>query len=361
MTDTLAQSGGDVYGPPRISIELTDICNLHCSYCLRDEEALYGHAANFFSLTLLERVLLEATETLGITNLIFTGGEPSLHPKFSEVLALAKAHGVKVSFVTNGWNFEKLWPLLLEHRETIDHIAFSIDGITVAEHDKWRGQGSFVRLIRAFSRCHKAKLPFVLKIGIRRDTMDQLEQIAMFAARVGASVLSFSHLLPTSAQLDAQSALSLEERTTAEKEIATLAGIFRMKIGIDVGYYNIDTHAPCSPLKGTSCNIDYRGRLTLCCNLSGFRGATNDQDVAADLNVESFSAAHARLREIARQQMERRAQAIENFTLAGQQPDLFTGSPCLLCLQNFGKIPWREASLPAKSAGRSLPVMHGAG
>lgn len=358
MTDTLAQSGGDSYGAPRLSIELTDICNLHCSYCLRDEEALYGHAANFFSLPLLQRVLQESTEALGITKLIFTGGEPSLHPKFSEVLALARESGVKASFVTNGWNFEKLWPVLLEHRETIDHVAFSIDGVTVADHDKWRGSGSFVRLIRAFSRCHRAKLPFVLKIGIRRDTMGQLEQIAMFAARVGAAVLSFSHLLPTSADLDTQSALSLEERRIAEQEIATLARIFKMKIGIDVGYYNIDARAPCSPLKGTSCNIDYRGRLTLCCNLSGFRGASHDQDVAADLNLESFASAHARLREIARQQMQRRTQALETFKLAGEEPDLFTGSPCLLCLQDFGKIPWRQTLLAAKSAGRSLPVMN---
>ena len=70
------------------------------------------------------------------------------------------------------------------------------------------------------------------------------------------------------------SALSLDEQRAAEQEIAILARIFKMNIGIDVGYYNVDeTRPPCAPLAGVSMNIDYRGRLSLCCNLSGFRGA----------------------------------------------------------------------------------------
>jgi MoaA/NifB/PqqE/SkfB family radical SAM enzyme len=265
---------------------------------------------------------------------------------------------LKVSFVTNGWNFEKIWPELLRSRDTISHIAFSLDGVTAAEHDGWRGSGSFLRLVRAFSRCYRGKIPFIIKMGIRRDTMTKLESAAMFAARVGAAALNFSHLLPTSSGLDEQSALSFEERTVVEQEIASLARIFRMNIGIDVGYYNLNAEAPCSPLKGSSANIDYQGLLTLCCNLSGFRGAARQEDVAADLNVESFAVAHARLRQIAELQLERRAVALEAFKAAGNQPDLYVGSPCLHCLQSFGKIPWRNGRVSTtESTSRSLPVM----
>ncbi|MGH9883780.1 MAG: radical SAM protein, partial [Pyrinomonadaceae bacterium] len=293
MTSTQLQFSRHDYGPPRLSIELTNICNLHCSYCLRDEEALYRSTANHFSLELLKRVLGEARATMGISRISFTGGEPTLHPKFAEILGVARAEGLKLSFVTNGWNFEKIWPALVNSRESISHIAFSLDGVTAEQHDGWRGSGSFVRLIKAFSRCNKAGLPFVIKVGLRRDTVAQLETTAMFAARLGASALNFSHLLPTSRDVDDESALSLEERTLAEQEIARLARIFKMNIGVDVGYYNTATAAPCAPLAGKSCNIDYRGRLTLCCNLSGFRGAADEDDVVADLNVESFKMAHS--------------------------------------------------------------------
>src|SRR4030095_14453905 len=107
------------------------------------------------------------------------------------------------------------------------------------------------------------------------------------------------------------SALTLDEQHIVEQEIAILARIFKMDIGIDVGYYNIDdTRPPCAPLAGMSMNIDYRGRLSLCCNLSGFRGGTEEQDVIADLNVESFASAYEKFKTLATAQLQRRKDAL---------------------------------------------------
>lgn len=352
---TAAHSFPDLerYGPPRLSLELADVCNLHCRYCLRDEDALYGKPAHFFSLDLFKRLLPEAREAIGAGHITFTGGEPTLHPQFAEFLTVAQSENFKTSFVTNGWNFEKIWPAILSARDSISHVAFSLDGISAAAHDEWRGNGSFVRLVKAFARCHRGNLPFVIKVGLRRDTVDQLEQIAMFSARVGASSLNFGHLLSTSAELEDESALSQEERTRAEQEIASLARIFRMRIGIDVGYYNLDPAAPCSPLAGRSCNIDYRGRLTLCCNLSGFRGAIGENDIAADLNQQHFSTAYARLSEIADAQRQRRVAELARWGELNAKPDLQIGSPCLFCLNTLVKTPWQ----PALASSRSLPVI----
>ena len=115
-----------------------------------------------------------------------------------------------------------------------------------------------------------------MKVGIRRDTVPHLEQFALFAARMGAAGLSFAHVMPTSIDVADASALTLEERAAAEREIALLARIFKMRIGIDVGYFNVARESPCSALNGVSANVNYRGQLSLCCNLSGFRGATGD-------------------------------------------------------------------------------------
>jgi hypothetical protein len=96
-----------------------------------------------------------------------------------------------------------------------------------------------------------------------------------------------------------------------KQEIAILARIFKMNIGVDVGYYNIDeTRPPCAPLAGVSMNIDYRGRLSLCCNLSGFRGAAEEADVVADLNVESFASAYAKFTALATAQLQKRKDAL---------------------------------------------------
>ena len=325
------------YGPRRLSVELANICNLHCSYCFRSDENLYSSHAEFFPLTLLERVIDEACAAASVTRISFTGGEPTLHPQFAEALRIIGNAGLTVSFVTNGWHFERVWPAVQENRAAVSHVAFSLDGVTREDHDRWRGNGSFDRLVRAFTRCYMSKLPFAIKIVLRRDLVDQLEQIAIFAARMGAASLSLVHVMPTSSAVADNSALSLEEQRAAEQEIAILGRIFKMRIGIDVGYYNVDdSRPPCAPLAGVSMNIDYRGRLSLCCNLSGFRGAAEEQDVVADLNVESFASAYEKFKTLAAAQLQRRKDALATL----RAPDIYTGSPCMLCLQSFGKIPW---------------------
>lgn len=329
------------YGPRRLSVELANICNLHCSYCFRSDDNLYSSHAEFFPLDLLRRVISEAHAAANVTRISFTGGEPTLHPQFAETLRTIGDAGLKVSFITNGWHFERIWPALQTNRAAVSHVAFSVDGVTRDDHDRWRGNGSFDRLVRAFTRCYMSNLPFGIKIVIRRDLVDQLEQIAIFAARMGAASLNFVHVMPTSNAVADDSALSLDEQRAAEQEIAILARIFKMNIGIDVGYYNIDeTRPPCAPLAGISMNIDYRGRLSLCCNLSGFRGATEEHDVVADLNVESFASAYEKFKTLAATQLQKRKDALGALRAQGLTPDVHTGSPCMFCLQSFGKIPW---------------------
>jgi len=336
------------YGPQRLTVELANICNLHCSYCLRSDENLYSTHAEFFPLELLRRVIADARDVAGVSRINFTGGEPTLHPHFTETLSAVRDAGLTASFVTNGWHFDRIWPALQENRAALSHVAFSLDGVTREDHDRWRGNGSFDRIVRAFSRCYMSQLPFAIKIVVRRDLVEQLEEIAIFAARLGASSLQFVHVMPTSDAAANASALNLDEQRAAEQEIAILARIFKMNIGIDVGYYNIDeTHPPCAPLAGVNINVDYRGRLSLCCNLSGYRGSVGEDDVVADLNVESFASAYEKFTALAAEQLRKRNEALAGL----RTPDIYTGSPCLFCLQSFGKIPWHQKTLAADSRG----------
>jgi MoaA/NifB/PqqE/SkfB family radical SAM enzyme len=353
MASTQASQTDRDSSAPRLSVELTNVCNLHCGYCIRDEDALYHTPANFLPVELLRHVMRDARDAYGVAYVSFTGGEVTVHPRFSEIVEAVVEEGLQFSFVTNGWLFDRVYPLLVERREYVRAVAFSVDGATREAHDRWRGEGSFVRIMRGVARCYMNGIPFIFKVGIRRDTVPQLQEIALLAARLGACALHFSHLLPTSSEYEAELGLSREERTDAEQEIGILSKIFKMEIGIAAGFYNINLAPPCTALAGTNCNVDYRGRLTLCCNLSGYRGAQGETDVVADLNVESFSSAYPRLRQLAEEQLARRRKAIESHAAEGREIDLHTGSPCLFCLQSFGKIPWHNAA----NASRSLPVL----
>jgi len=341
----------------RLSLELTNICNLHCSYCLRDEDALYHQAASFFPSDLLRRILVRARDAFGLTRVGFTGGEVTIHPRFDEIIDTVASEGFAFSFVTNGWLFERVFPTLRRHRGAIRVIAFSLDGATRAAHDRWRGHGSFTRVIQAMTRCRFSDMPFSVKVTLRRDTVAELEQIVLLAARLGAKAVHCSHLLPTSEAADTEYGLTLAERQDAERELATLASIMRLPVRLSTGYYNIDPAPPCEALDGQYCNVDYRGRLTLCCNLAGFRGAATEPDVVADLNHEDFATAYAKLQDVRQAQNERRRSALAAFIQQGQQPDLYTGSPCLFCLKSFDKLPWHQTT----TTPHRLPVLNTCG
>jgi MoaA/NifB/PqqE/SkfB family radical SAM enzyme len=341
--------------PARLVVELTNRCNLRCAYCVRDDDALHRDPARFFPADLLRRVVREARAACGVRHVAFTGGEPTLHPRFGEMTETVAAEGLEYSFVTNGWTFERVFPVLEASRSALKLVAFSLDGATAEAHDRWRGRGSFVRVVQAVTRCYRAGVPFIFKVAVRRDTVGQMERIALFAARLGAAALHFSHLLPTSGEAEDELALTFAERERAEQEIGALATILKMPVALAVGFYDLNPAPPCSPLRGTSYNVDYRGRLTLCCNLSGYRGAAGEADVAADLNEEDFAAGYERLRRVAAAQLERRALALAALARAGER-DVYTGSPCLFCLRSFGKIPWRAAQ---GAVGRALPVLPG--
>jgi MoaA/NifB/PqqE/SkfB family radical SAM enzyme len=356
MTPALPQKPGP--GLRQISFELTNICNLRCSYCVRDDESLYRTAAHYFPVELLRRVLREAAASHPLRSVSFTGGEATLHPKFGEVIEAVAEAGLRFTLVTNGWHFERVRPRLLARKAAVGQIAFSLDGATAAEHDRWRGEGSFARVRRAAESCLADGLPFGFKIVLRRDVVARLEAVAMTAARLGARSLQFSHFLSTSQTAEGESALSAEERREAEREIGALVRILRMQVGLSAGYYNTDPEPPCIVLRGESCHVDFRGRLTLCCNLSDYRGAGEEGDVLADLNREPFTAAFERLRRVAGEQSERRRAALEDFAARSERPDLETGSPCLFCIKCFGKTPWRLAQdAPAKT----LPVINRSG
>jgi MoaA/NifB/PqqE/SkfB family radical SAM enzyme len=344
---TIASSERADYGPRRLTVELVNFCNLHCRYCLRDDGALHHDAPVMIPVERLQAIARDARDVMGVTHLMFTGGEPTLHREFGRILAAVAELSLTCSFVTNGWHFERVWPLIVDAWDTVTHVAFSLDGATRDAHDRWRSRGSFDRVVQAFSRCWANELPFHVKVGLRRDTVPELERLATFAARLGAASLSFAHLMPTSvAEADA-SALTLEERDAAEREIAHLARILKMPVTIDVGYYNVSAEAPCSPLAGVSGNVDYRGRLTLCCNLSGFRAGRGEPDVVGDLATEAFAPVYERFQRLAEAQAARRRDAL---AACGSQPaGLATGSPCLFCLNTLGKTPW-TALAPARPA-----------
>jgi hypothetical protein len=78
-------------------------------------------------------------------------------------------------------------------------------------------------------------------------------------------------------------------------------------------------------------------------------------EVVADLNVEDFASALTRLNAVATTQLNSRRKILADYAARSEAPPLDIGSPCLHCLQSFGKIPWQNAH--ANPSTVSLPVL----
>src|SRR5919205_3124092 len=107
-----------------VAVEVTNRCNLHCSYCMRDEDALYNSPANFLPVELLRKIIRQAREPeFGFEGVSFTGGEVLIHPQFRELLEMVREEGWKYSFVTNGWLFDRAFPDVLATADAVHIIA----------------------------------------------------------------------------------------------------------------------------------------------------------------------------------------------------------------------------------------------
>lgn len=80
----------------KIYIEITNSCNFACSFCFKTERA-----ARFMTPEEFDVVLKKIKP---FTNYIYLHvlGEPLLHPRFGEILSLAKKNGLFVNITTNG-------------------------------------------------------------------------------------------------------------------------------------------------------------------------------------------------------------------------------------------------------------------
>lgn len=103
----------------RIYIEITNACNLSCSFCPPTRRPL-----SFMSVHDFEMVL-KGLKGHGKYIYLHVKGEPLLHPDFDQILALAASYGFKVNLTSNGSLIKNHKDLLVGH-EGLRQVSFSL-------------------------------------------------------------------------------------------------------------------------------------------------------------------------------------------------------------------------------------------
>jgi Fe-coproporphyrin III synthase len=118
------------------------------------------------------------------SNIIFLGGEPTLHPELSQIVKKAKCMGYEsITIDTNGYLFHNILDKL--DPDDVDYLSFSLDGKTRQTNDAIRGKGSYDRCIEGIQQAVKKKITASLIFTVSRENIHELSKMGPLIADLG--------------------------------------------------------------------------------------------------------------------------------------------------------------------------------
>ncbi|WDN56048.1 radical SAM protein [Streptomyces clavuligerus] len=127
-----------------LAVELTSRCQLACSHCYAESGPTCGHGT--MSTGEWRRVITEAA-ALGATTLQLIGGEPSLHPDFTELVEHALDTGLRARVYSNLYRVRAAHWRLYEHPRV--DLACSYYSDDAVQHDAITGRAGSHTATRA--------------------------------------------------------------------------------------------------------------------------------------------------------------------------------------------------------------------
>lgn len=249
---------------------ITNLCNMNCSFCLR------GKDKSSIDLRTVKKIFKEI-KPLGYDNILLTGGEAWMHPKFYDLVDLIVKEGFGFTVVSNAKNYEKYTPLL-KYTGKFNWITFSLDG-GEKTHDSFRGRGSYQKVLQA-TREFSTKIPVRITMCLNKLNVREIPEVIKACELNGAQQLNFTSVIPTKTNMSL--VLSDTEKVLAMKTINELRKQTKLKIITLSALRTLDGINFCVALEMTDLAVNPKGQLSFCCDITG-NGA-----VLGDLKKEKF-------------------------------------------------------------------------
>lgn len=151
----------------KIYIEITNTCNLKCSFCLEGKREKRFMTTNEFKTII--------TKIKTYTNLIalHVKGEPLLHPELKEILSICEEEGVMVNITTNATLLEKRLETILESK-AIRQLNLSLHSINKNENTSLYNVDTYLDEVIKISKIILEKSNII--ISYRLWNLESLEQ-----------------------------------------------------------------------------------------------------------------------------------------------------------------------------------------
>jgi MoaA/NifB/PqqE/SkfB family radical SAM enzyme len=156
-------------------------CNLHCRHCYINP-VQHGHTT--LDIDTIGRWLALFAERHPASNLIFLGGEPTLHPDLAEAVGTARTLGyASVTIDTNGYLFHDILNRVTP--QAVDYFSFSLDGPDPEVNDALRGKGSYAKCTGGILAAKQRGFSVSLIYTVSRANIDHLERMPDLLEELG--------------------------------------------------------------------------------------------------------------------------------------------------------------------------------
>lgn len=124
----------------KIYIEITNICNLKCSFCPEGKRK-----KEYMSIENFNKII---NKVKNYTDLIalHVKGEPLLHPSLNEILKICEKENIKVNITTNGTLLNKVEDILIKNN-SVRQINISIHSINKNENNELYNTNTYMKEI----------------------------------------------------------------------------------------------------------------------------------------------------------------------------------------------------------------------
>jgi len=218
-------SRGDLNRPRPIhaSIELTDKCNFRCVYCYRDSSPQKNH----FLLGAIS--LLGGLKTLGVRTIELTGGEPTLHTQFKDILKYSIENFEVVGILTNGTCLTEDILKVTQGFERKIAIQICLDGSCKESVEaSTQIEGSYERIVNSIQLVKKYGLP--LRIGMVIDApskINEMEKTLLLAKSLGANSFIVNPVFNFGRGEDVFWNFSLDDNQKFQEELLRLSSDYK--------------------------------------------------------------------------------------------------------------------------------------
>lgn len=284
-----------IKSPLSVQFELTYNCNNQCLFCYNvnkspdavssDQDDLYNTILPYDKICKIIDKLVDAE----VFELVFTGGEPTLHPDFLNILSYALDKGLKASFITNANSMTKELAKKIA-RLGVQAAQISLHGSTEQLHDSLtHTKNSFQKAMRGIDYLISQGIHLNLNMTVCKENKHDVFNTAKLAKEYGMKSFSMTRFIASGEGLANVDSIGLVKEDL-ESILDQIEKIDK-ELGIEL---SVLTPIPlCSISKpglvlnrmsrcdgGISwCAISPAGKVRLC---------TNSNEIAGDLNTESL-------------------------------------------------------------------------